>query len=516
MTSSSGRWKVISKWPVELTRAYLGHEADNSRAFDRRLQEWMAEQNWQFVRRRPEVWAETLDRAARTIGYVLANRLIFYQSLRARFPDLPRLHLPSRVKSASEAYATLQAAFENAVRRSGDYEPLFYPHEKQDWAGPLVFEHPSALDAWRGALRGIEAYDLSHISSDVVGRIFQRLISPEERHRWGQHFTGDDVVDLINAFCIRDANASVLDPACGSGSFLVRAYYRKHNLNRRKSHLALLSELLGCDIAVYPSHLATLNLAAREINDEANYPRIVRRNFFDVAPDQPFCSLPDGDGIREIPVPPLDAVVGNPPYVRQEKLGREAKLKMSRVVMERWPGLRLSGRSDAHCYFWPAAAHFVHEDGYFGFLTSSSWLDVEYGFALQRWILENFRIVAICESEAEPWFEDARVKTCVTILQRCSDVGARMAARVKFVQVKRPLAEIIAEPADTAVRFGALDALRERIEKADEGASRRQAERMMKTAKASHRTKRSDSATTTVTPPASGGATFVRRVSISR
>ena len=30
------------------------------------------------------------------------------------------------------------------------------------------------------------------------------------------------------------------------------------------------------------------------------------------------------------------------------------------------------------------------------------------------------------ESAAEPWFEDARVKTCVTILQRCDDEAARM------------------------------------------------------------------------------------------
>jgi hypothetical protein len=455
------------EWPVELTREYVGQQADSSRSFDRRVQEWMAEQSWQFVRGQPEAWAEALDRAARTIVYVLANRLIFYQSLRARFPDLPSLHLPSRVKRADEAYAALQRAFERAVRRSGDYEPLFYPREEQDWAGSLVFGHAGALDAWRGALRGIEAYDFSHISSDVVGRIFQRLISPEERHRWGQHFTGDDVVDLINAFCIRGADVAVLDPACGSGSFLVRAYYRKQYLNRRKPHLALLSELFGCDIGVYPAHLATLNLAAREINDEANYPRIARRDFFDVNLDKSFCSLPDGHGTSEITLPKLGAVVGNPPYVRQEKLGREAKLKISGVVTERAPTTRLSGRSDVHCYFWPAAAHFLGEDGYFGFLTSSSWLDVEYGFALQGWILENFRIIAICESEAEPWFEDARVKTCVTILQRCVDRTARMNSLVRFVQFKRQLADIIDEPADSAMRFKALDALRGRIEDAD-------------------------------------------------
>lgn len=65
-------------WPVELARAYLAQQADSSRTFDSRLQEWMAQQNWQFVRRPPEVWGEALDRAARTIVYVLANRLIFH------------------------------------------------------------------------------------------------------------------------------------------------------------------------------------------------------------------------------------------------------------------------------------------------------------------------------------------------------------------------------------------------------------------------------------------------------
>lgn len=147
---------------------------------------------------------------------------------------------------------------------------------------------------------------------------------------------------------------------------------------------------------------------------------MARTDFFDVTPGNPFCKLPDstGNGTMKILLPALDAVVGNPPYVRHEKVGSPAKQKMAQVVADRWSGTKLSARSDAHCYFWPAVAYFLKEGGYFGFLTSSSWLDVEYGFPLQRWMLENFRIIAVCESEAEPWFEDARVKTCATILQR--------------------------------------------------------------------------------------------------
>jgi N-6 DNA Methylase len=258
-------------WPVDVTRAFFAERTAASKSFDAKLQEWMKSQELSFIRNNPDQWADAIDRTAQTLVHVLANRLIFYQALRARFPKLPLLRLRG-VKTAAEAYAYLQRMFDNATRVSGDYEPILFPNE-EDWAGRLVFEGVGALTAWQAALSGIEHYDFSEISSDIVGRVFQRLVSPEERHRWGQHFTGDDVVDLINSFCIRDANGAILDPACGSGSFLVRAYYRKRSLNPQKSHVELISELFGSDIALYPAHLATLNLAAREINGEANYPR---------------------------------------------------------------------------------------------------------------------------------------------------------------------------------------------------------------------------------------------------
>jgi type I restriction-modification system DNA methylase subunit len=193
-------------------------------------------------------------------------------------------------------------------------------------------------------------------------------------------------VDLIDSFCIRSASATILDPACGSGSFLVRAYDRKRAINAERSHFAMLGDLFGCDIAVYPAHLATLNLAACEINDEANYPRIDRQDFLDVKADSAFCSLPEHATGKKVPVmlPALDAVVGNPPYVRQEKIDRYLKGKYAQVVADSFKGTALSGRADLHCYFWPHAARFLKEGAAFGFLTSGQWLDVDYGFALQR------------------------------------------------------------------------------------------------------------------------------------
>lgn len=105
----------------------------------------------------------------------------------------------------------------------------------------------------------------------------------------------------------------------------------------------------------------------------------------------------------------------------------------------------------------------MKEDGWFGFLTSSSWLDARYGFALQRWILQNFRLVAVIESVDEPWFEDARVKTAATILQRCDDGTKRDDNLVKFVQLKRPLAEILGRREDESQKQKAAEKLRDYI-----------------------------------------------------
>jgi methylase of polypeptide subunit release factors len=462
-------------WPVKLTSEFLLAKSESDKGFDAHLQEWMArEQGW-LVIRTPEGWRELVDRAARTICYVFANRLIFYEAVRTKFENLKRLELRSSVKTPAQLNDHFNTAFQHAIDESGDYETIFYASQK-DWAGPLIFQHPDSADAWRSVLGNLKPFNFKEIRTDVLGGIFKRLIAPEERHRFGQYYTSEDLVDVVNSFCIRKGDAIVLDPACGSGSFLVRAYYRKALKDQSVTHQQRLREIYGADIAVFAAHLATLNLAARDITDEENYPRIARKNFFEIKKDKPFCVLPggfSGERTKEpIELPTVHAVVGNPPYVRQEAIPRRGqkgakethtKEYMRELCERAWPGLKLSGRSDLHCYFWPHAASFLREDGWFGFLVSSSWLDVEYGFALQEWALRNFRIHAILESTAEPWFEDARVKTRAVIMQRCKDETERMLNAVKFVRLTVPLRAILGERVDESSRQKAAEQFRKLI-----------------------------------------------------
>lgn len=471
-------------WAVKLTSEFLAQKAANDPGFDQQLQRWMArDQSWQVLRTDPAVWRMLLDRAARTFCYVFSNRLIFYESLRVKFESLKPLSLPRRSREPVQLYQHFQQLFRGAVEVTGDYETLFYPFET-DWGGLNVFGHEDAADAWRSVLENLRPFNFKAIRSDILGAIFQRLIAPEERHKFGQFYTHEDIVDVVNAFCVRKGSDTVLDPACGSGSFLVRAYHRKAWLDPSASHQERISQLYGSDIALFAAHLATLNLAARDINDEENYPRIARRNFFEIKEDEPFCYLPSGlQGERTVApilLPPLNAIVGNPPYVRQELIPKrgtsgvramQAKEDLQELSARLWPGLRLGGRSDLHCYFWPASTAFLRDGGWFGFIVSSSWLDVEYGFALQEWILRHFRLHAVLETQAEPWFEDARVKTCAVILQRTNDQALRHEQLTKFVQLKVPLAELLGVREDENSRQKSAERLRDFISRSKESKS---------------------------------------------
>lgn len=166
------------------------------------------------------------------------------------------------------------------------------------------------------------------------------------------------------------------------------------------------------------------------------------------------------------PVPLMDAVVGNPPYTRQEEmedLFPGLKERAHDALYLDWK-VEISKRASIYAHFFIHGAAFLKEGGYLGLLTSNSWLDVDYGKHLQEFFLNNFKIVAILEPKLERWFPDAAVNTDITILQRCSDKDERDNNLVKFVQIKVPLAQLILQNADEEARQKALDSLVQEIE----------------------------------------------------
>jgi len=453
--------------PLELTRSEIHRLWHHNKGFRRDLTEWAVKQQKWTIPKDEIALQDLLDRAAKQCCHVLANKLIFYEALKRRFPLKP-IQVPKNVDSADRLFGHLAKHFEHAQKVTEDYETIFWP----DYGAKVPLLAPGAIDAWKTVIEQIALFDLRNLGYDVLGPIFQRLIDKDAKHKYGQHYTQPTIVDVINAFTIRSADAVVLDPGCGSGTFLIRAYARKKWLNSALDHPTLLSQIYGVDWSGFAVHLSALGLASQDLIEADNYPRVAREDFFDVEAESKFMTVPRGEKLKtaglgskqvEIRVPKIDAGVGNPPYIKQTIIPSPQKKHYQGVVGCDAPDFDFSGRSDIYIYFWPHLFSFLKQDGYLGLLTSSSWLDVEYGFRLQKWFLEKFKIVAILESVRDPWFEAARVQTAVTIVQPCDEEKERMANLVRFVQLRAPLAGILENDGTEDGRQRAAERLRDLI-----------------------------------------------------
>lgn len=74
---------------------------------------------------------------------------------------------------------------------------------------------------WEKILTQLQTYDLQHINQDVLKNVYQQLVDPKDRHDLGEYYTPEWLCErIITEVLPAEGYYSVLDPTCGSGSFL--------------------------------------------------------------------------------------------------------------------------------------------------------------------------------------------------------------------------------------------------------------------------------------------------------
>ncbi len=438
-------WETVARLKPDM-RTSLLEEIGKNRKFEAELSNWAARQGITIFDKGEPFY----NTVSSQIVYRLLGKILFYLTLRRFRSDLPQFDLvnlnPNKISERLNEY------FYHA--RQIDYQAIF----EEEFTDKVPIP-PSAAKEIIQLVADLNKYNFSHMPYDVIGSIFERLIPPEERHMLGQYYTNEDLVDLITAFCVRSKSDKVLDPTCGTGAFLIRAYDLLKQLGER-NHRKLLEQIWGVDIGRFPAQLATMNLYRQKIEDYANFPRLIRADFFDVKPGgviefpHPLIS---NEKVKET-IPSFDAIIGNFPFIRQEAIEKKEpgnKKKITKILADEWkneyPELfnngdtRLSGQADIYSYLFFHASRFLANEGRMGIITSNSWLDAAFGYELQKFFLKKFKLVAIVESRCEPWFLDAKVNTVFTVLERVSDDDKREREDnlVRFAQIKKPLEKLI-------------------------------------------------------------------------
>ncbi|MFH1526196.1 MAG: N-6 DNA methylase, partial [Bacteroidota bacterium] len=106
----------------------------------------------------------------------------------------------------------------------------------------------------------ISTFDFHDIDEDILKGVYQELIDLDTRHALGEYYTPDWLCErILQEFDLKKGNR-VLDPACGSGSFLIAAVHRLRELNPGISVEELNSSIYGIDIHPLSVQIAKTNM----------------------------------------------------------------------------------------------------------------------------------------------------------------------------------------------------------------------------------------------------------------
>lgn len=243
--------------------------------------------------------------------------------------------------------------------------------------------------------------------ADPLGDRIIEMRSAVARRDIGQVFTPRALVTQMVNWTSAQAPSRIVDCGCGSGRFAVVA-----------AHMSPETQVIAVDSDPLSTLACRANAAVLGIDN------LVVRN---------------EDFVR-MPLEPLDArtaFIGNPPYVRHHNIPRDLKLwaqgEARNLGWSRWSGL-----AGLHALFFMAIVSKSAIDDVGCLLTSSEWLDVNYGRAMRDALLNGAggRSVHMLKPQARA-FEDAMTTASILCFQRghhASSVRIQLAHRASDLQ----------------------------------------------------------------------------------
>jgi type I restriction-modification system DNA methylase subunit len=361
-------------------------------------------------------------------------------------------------------------------------------------------------------------YRFDAIGVELLGSIYERYLGstirvtpqrikveekPEVRKAGGVYYTPKYIVDYIVKNTVGKTiegktprqieKIKILDPACGSGSFLLGAYqylidyhiqyYRDHPKDRitiehpyfRRDVLEegltihekariLRNNIFGVDIDPQAVEITMMSLYLKALEGERGilpkkqhllpsltnnikcgnsligYDILEGKLFDDDTKSRinPFEWNSKSVGFGEIMASgEFDVVIGNPPYVRQETIGEFKEYFQGHYEV-------YQGTADLYAYFIEKGVSLLKDKGLFSYIVANKWMRANYGEPLRRW-LKKQRIEEIIDFGDLPVFETATTYPCIIRIRKTTDKKSGIsAAQVKTLNFNN-LTEYVAE-----------------------------------------------------------------------
>jgi len=120
---------------------------------------------------------------------------------------------------------------------------------------------------FRVVAQEISTFNFNQVDEDILKGVYQELIDLDTRHALGEYYTPDWLCERIVKEFDFTKGDRILDPACGSGSFLIAAVHRFRELNPGITVEEINSSIYGIDIHPLSVQIAKTNMLLALGND---------------------------------------------------------------------------------------------------------------------------------------------------------------------------------------------------------------------------------------------------------
>ncbi len=219
----------------------------------------------------------------------------------------------------------------------------------------------------------------------------------EDKRLLGAYYSPEPYARLLVWWALAGTPGTILDPSYGGCAMLRVALDELRKLDAEQPAELVFGADIDGGAAQWASHLVSQGVSPEHL-------RVA--DFLSLTPD--------------IDLPRVNAVVGNPPYVRHHRLSAAARSQAASAAAS--AGVHLSGRASLWAYFVIHAAQFLQPRGRMALLVPGAILQADYAPEVLANLQRSFEDVLLVRVR-ERIFDDAQEET-VALLAACASEGA--------------------------------------------------------------------------------------------
>lgn len=425
----------------------------------------------------------TVDEINEAVQRIL-DRFVFIRNLEDRNIEDENLlfNLINRDEEDAHLYKCIVPLFR---KLDGDYNGILF---KQHFSEEIDIDNKTIKDIVKSMCYPNSPFRFDRIEPEILGRIYEQFLGskirltdehrakveekPEVRHAGGVYYTPEYIVKYIVENTLGEKikgkspdeikNIKILDPACGSGSFLLGAFdylieyhkmfyaenknSRKYKddfiitpdddirLTMRKKSEIIKNNIFGVDIDLQATEVAIMSLYLKLLDEGFDKGQMLLFMKGHILPDMTnnikcgnslietdyFNGQIDFDNVEWKKVNPydwnntikFDIIIGNPPYVDSETMTllfpneREYISNKYETTKGNW---------DLYIPFIEKSFKLLNYDGRLSFITPNKWLSMNYGSSLRNYI--NKYLIILSDFTNIKVFSDANICSIVFVAE---------------------------------------------------------------------------------------------------